>query len=191
MVQVNKKIVVIDDIGEVLLERSARTHRISLTVKSRGGVRVAVPRGVSFELAARFACSKSQWIHRQREQLLCSAQRADLLCQTPLNPDHSRSELKHRLAELAQRHGYAYGRVFIRNQQTRWGSCSGRNNINLSINLVRLPAELMDYVLLHELVHTRVKNHGPLFWSELGRLIANARGLDRLLDDYRGLLGRK
>jgi predicted metal-dependent hydrolase len=187
----NKKIVFLEKIGEVLLERSARTKRISLSVKPQGRIRVAVPRGVPFELAAQFAGTKAGWILHRKEDLLRDTRKADLLCQTPLDTGRARLTITHRLSELAARHGFSYNRVFIRNQKTRWGSCSGRNNINLNINLVRVTPELMDYVLLHELVHTRIKNHGPLFWNELGRLVAKARELDRLLNEYRGLLGRK
>jgi predicted metal-dependent hydrolase len=54
----------------------------------------------------------------------------------------------------------------------------------LNVNLVRLPDELMDYTILHELVHTRIKNHGKRFWAQLDRLLGDARKLDRALNDY-------
>ncbi len=93
-----------------------------------------------------------------------------------------------RLAELARRHGFSYNKVFVRNQRTRWGSCSGHNNINLNVNLIRLPAELRDYTLLHELVHTRIKNHGPQFWEALGQCIDRPHELDRQLNRYGPML---
>ena len=87
--------------------------------------------------------------------------------------------LRNRLGELAKQYGYTFNRVFIRQQKTRWGSCSAKNNINLNLKLVLLPARLMDYVIMHELVHTRHKNHGPLFWEELDRITGNAKGLSK------------
>ena len=72
-----------------------------------------------------------------------------------------------RLSELAQKHGFTFSRLTIRNNRRNWGSCSARNNISLNLQMMKLPDELIDYILLHELVHTRIKNHGPLFWAKL------------------------
>ena len=96
----------------------------------------------------------------------------------------ARKLLCRRIGELAQLHNFVYNRVSIRKQKTRWGSCSTKNNINLNANLLHLPPELMDYVLLHELVHTRVKNHSKDFWDELETVVPNARQVDRRLKDY-------
>ncbi|MFC1990575.1 M48 family metallopeptidase [Chloroflexota bacterium] len=63
----------------------------------------------------------------------------------------------------------------IRNQKTRWGSCSHKNNINLNMKLVLLPDELVDYVILHELVHTRIHNHSKRFWVELDKYVGDGK----------------
>lgn len=75
-----------------------------------------------------------------------------------------------RTAELARKHNLAFNNISFRDQKTRWGSCSGENNISLSIQLMRLPSHLCDYVILHELAHTIHKNHGPQFWKFLDKL---------------------
>jgi len=80
-----------------------------------------------------------------------------------------------RVEQLANKHGYKYNSVKIRNSKTRWGSCSGMNNINLSLYLVRLPDFLSDYVILHELVHTVCKNHGSMFWCAMEKVVENAK----------------
>jgi hypothetical protein len=72
--------------------------------------------------------------------------------------------LPKRLRELADKHGFKYQNVSIKNASTRWGSCSAANNINLNLHLMRIPEHLIDYVLLHELAHTVVKNHSEKFW---------------------------
>jgi predicted metal-dependent hydrolase len=108
--------------------------------------------------------------------------------QPPINRTVARKVIVERLDELARRHGFSYNKVFVRNQKTRWGSCSGANNINLNVNLIRLPAELRDYTLLHELVHTRIKDHGPRFWEELGKYVDQPRKLDRQLNPYGPML---
>ena len=100
----------------------------------------------------------------------------------------ARQLLVDRLDSLARKYGFTYNRVFIRNQKTRWGSCSTKNNINLNVNLVRLPAELIDYTILHELVHTRVKNHSQKFWAQMDRLLGDAKKIDKKLRAYEFLL---
>ncbi len=90
-----------------------------------------------------------------------------------------------RLEHLARQHGYTYRKVTLKNLRSRWGSCSAAGNINLNIHLMELPDPLIDYVLLHELAHTRHKNHGPAFWEELQRTTGQARELDRELSRYR------
>ncbi len=93
----------------------------------------------------------------------------------------ARDYLPARVHELALRNNFHYSKVSLRNNRSRWGSCSHKNNISLNIRLMRLPGHLTDYVILHELVHTVHKNHGKEFWSLLEKITGNARGLDREL----------
>jgi len=92
--------------------------------------------------------------------------------------------LTRRLQQLAKNHGFSYNRVFIRNQKTRWGSCSSKNNISLNMKLVKLPDELIDYVILHELVHTCKKDHSKAFWAEMDKLVGNGKKMAAQLKNY-------
>ena len=74
------------------------------------------------------------------------------------------------LSELANHYGFKYKKVKITGSKSRWGSCSATGSINLSCYLMLLPPHLMDYVLLHELTHTKEMNHGPKFWEILNDL---------------------
>jgi len=87
----------------------------------------------------------------------------------------ARNYLPDRLEELARRHQFIYRQVFIKNLKSRWGSCSAKNNINLNLQLMCLPDSLIDYIMLHELTHTKIKNHSAGFW----------RALENLMPDYR------
>lgn len=93
--------------------------------------------------------------------------------------------LPKRIKELADKNGFKYENISIKNTKTRWGSCSSANNINLNLHLMRIPEQLIDYVLLHELVHTVVKNHGEKFWLLLEQCYPNARKADKQMNDYR------
>ena len=80
-----------------------------------------------------------------------------------------------RLNELAAAHGFRYARVRIKNQKTRWGSCSSKGNINLNLRLMMAPEQAIDYVIIHELCHLRVLNHSPEFWSLVERCLPDYR----------------
>lgn len=90
-----------------------------------------------------------------------------------------------RLIELAAEHRFQFQRITIRNNKRNWGSCSSKNNISLNLQMMKLPDELIDYILLHELVHTRIKNHGPKFWEKLNEITNNrARELAKQVKQY-------
>lgn len=86
---------------------------------------------------------------------------------------------------LAEKYGFKFSGVCVKNLRSRWGSCSTVNNINLNIHLMRLPDHLIDYVILHELTHTVHKNHGKQFWQALDKVSGNARGLASEMRKYR------
>lgn len=81
------------------------------------------------------------------------------------------TELPHRLRQLAKEHGFKFKSVEVKRLKTRWGSCNHRREITLNCFLMQLPWSLIDYVLLHELMHTQIMAHGPVFWQELGNYI--------------------
>ena len=97
----------------------------------------------------------------------------------------AKAYLPDRVEELAKTYGLFYKKVKINNAKTRWGSCSSENNINLSLQLMRLPDYLIDYVILHELAHTKVKNHSIRFWQFLNSITDNkAKNLDKELKSF-------
>jgi hypothetical protein len=188
-VDVEAKTIELKSVGTILIERSRQAKHLSLSVKPFKGARVAVPFGISFASAEMFARSKTGWIKKHLDKMALMEQEARALSKSkPINQAVARKHLIDRLNLLSQNHGFNYNRVFIKNQKTRWGSCTGKNNINLNINLVRLPDELIDYTILHELVHTRIKNHSRRFWDQMDKLLGDAKKLDSKLSEYRVLL---
>jgi predicted metal-dependent hydrolase len=97
----------------------------------------------------------------------------------------AKSYFPKRVSELAKIYDFQYNLVKIRNSRTRWGSCSYNNNINLSLYLILLPDYLSDYVILHELVHTKHKNHSLKFWKSFDKLIGDAKEKSKLLKNYK------
>ena len=78
-----------------------------------------------------------------------------------------------------------YGRITIRNQKTRWGSCSSKGNLNFNYRLFYLPEELLDYVVIHELAHRRYMNHSMQFWQEVAAYCPNYDRYRKKLGEYR------
>ena len=152
-------------IGQVLMKKSTRARRISLRVHPVKGVSITVPYIVPYMAAEAFFKLKRQWVIetmvRQKDKF------KDV---QPVSRDEieqlrkkAKAELPSRLDELAARYGFAYNKVTIKHNSSNWGSCSARNNINLNLNIVRLPKALQDYILLHELCHLRHHDHGHGF----------------------------
>jgi len=92
--------------------------------------------------------------------------------------------LPKRVEELSKKHNLAYNNVSIKAAKTRWGSCSYKNNINLSLFLMKLPNHLIDYVILHELTHTIEKNHSNRFWDKLSSFEKKSKIYDKELKKY-------
>ncbi len=177
----------ISGVGPVLFERSRRAKRVSITIAPVEGVRVAVPYNISFSEAEEFVAQKRSWIARGLSKFKEIEEKRGprLLPFEVVEKAFAKSLLTKRLAELATDHGFSYNRVTVRNQRSMWGSCSARNNISLNMKLTRLTPELIDYVILHELLHTRVKNHQKVFWSELNTQTGGrAKALDKQLKDH-------
>lgn len=92
--------------------------------------------------------------------------------------------LPHRTKLLSEKLNLNYNKVYIKNNKTLWGSCSAKNNINLNLHLMRLPYNLVDYVIIHELCHTVEKNHGDKFWQLMDSILGNAKKLSKEVKNY-------
>ncbi len=99
-------------------------------------------------------------------QLIVAAEHSGQLLKQWLR-DQAAIALPKRLSELAAQHGFNYLSCTVRHAKTRWGSCSAKGSINLNAGLILMPVQLLDYVILHELCHTRQLNHSALFWKEM------------------------
>jgi hypothetical protein len=159
--------------------RSVKARLLRISVRAGGGVRVTVPRHGSLRQAEAFVRTKQAWIEKTLQRLAkarpvggdAAGRRRPVVSNEMIARQHL---LFDRLKELAAQHGFHYGRAGIRNQKSRWGSCSTRNNISLNIQLLALPGHLRDYVILHELVHTEHKNHSKRFWARLDSLVGGS-----------------
>jgi hypothetical protein len=153
-------------------EISTRFHKLDVQCKSRDsrGIHVRIANGIVHVRYPANLPLRSQQVQTAIATGLIAAYRIE-----------AKRYLPALLKSLAQQHGFTFERVFIKNHKSRWGSCSSQNNINLSLHLMRLPDHLIDYVLLHELAHTRIKNHSQKFWNLLESVYHGARTADKKL----------
>ena len=151
-----------------------RMHTLEAHPADTADVYVRVGRGVISVRYPRMLNLESPVVLRALHEGVVSALRVE-----------ARRILPDRVRMLAARHGFQFGRLTLKNLCSRWGSCSVTNNVNLNIKLLLLPDELIDFVILHELAHTRVKNHGPRFWALMEKLNSDAHGLEQKLRKHR------
>ena len=153
-----------------VIKSSRRT--MSMEVRPDGSILVRAPFRASAEEIGNFVCSHKSWVEKQRIRIRKRAAEIRLADQNPLSPedirllaDQALRELPPRIAAYAGQMGVTYGRVTIRNQKTRWGSCSSKGNLNFNCLLMLTPREVQDYVIVHELSHRKEMNHSPKFWE--------------------------
>lgn len=178
-----EKVVTDPVIGEIVFRKKRGLKRMSIRVHPVKGVCVTVPYVVPYMAAMAFFNLKRSWVlqtvARQRKRY-GSVGKAD-----PEQIDalrrQAKIELPPRLKMLAERYGFIYNKVMIKHNATNWGSCSARGNINLNLNIMRLPSALQDYILLHELCHLRHHDHRQAFHLLLEHVCTD--NLLKLADD--------
>lgn len=165
---------------------------IAIQITPEGRVVVRCPRGLTAEAVRAFVESKADWIRKRL------AQRKDT-ASLPVFSDGEIRDLAQqalktipsRVAYFAPLVGVTYGGITIRNQRSRWGSCSGQGNLNFNCLLMLAPPEVLDYVVVHELCHRKEMNHSAAFWAEVARVLPDYEARKRWLkENGPALIGR-
>lgn len=118
---------------------------------------------------------------KRRYSSITAVSRPDFL----KNKEKAREIISERLKYFTNLYDFSYGRVSIRNQKTRWGSCSRQGNLNFNYRLVHLRGELRDYVIIHELCHLKEFNHSSKFWGLVAKVIPEYKELRKELKKIR------
>lgn len=172
-----------------VVRRSRRARRHTLSVFRDGTVRVTMPYRADDSRTEEFVKSHSEWITRKLEQFKDLPQP-----QPPLRGHiHEYKKLKEtarahahaRLAHFNEHYNFKYGRIAIKNMNTRWGSCSAKGNLNFHYKLALLPPELTDYLVVHELCHIGQMNHSEKFWALVAQALPNYTVLRKKLRSFR------
>lgn len=170
----------------------SRRKTVSIEITSSGGVIVRVPYKMSLSEINRLIESKTDWIEKHIKRI---KEQADTNKPQTLTAEQIR-ELTDKALEIvpkraeyfAKKLGVSYGRITIRNQKTRWGSCSGKGNLNFNCLLMLAPPEVLDYVVVHELCHRREMNHSDRFWKEVEKILPDYKVWKKWLKENGGQL---
>jgi predicted metal-dependent hydrolase len=159
---------------------SARAKRMRIAVYSDSSVVLTLPHGLNFGAAEKFIAQKFSWIVKSlrrfepfRHRVIIKSGRREY----NKYRDGALALAKQKVLQWNQIYNFNINRVNIKNQKTRWGSCSKKGNLNFNYKIVHLPEKLVDYLVVHELCHLKEFNHSKNFWA----LVANA------IPDYKAL----
>lgn len=160
----------------VKLRRSSQSRAVRILVSRRGDITVTGPRRISKKVLIQALEKNREWVLATRREFQKSERR-----DKKLSPKEYRAKQKlatilvmKKLVYWNQFYGYRYGKVTIRNQVTRWGSCSGKGNLSFHYRILELPEDLADYLIVHELCHLEAFHHRQTFW----------RLVEKTLPDY-------
>ncbi len=171
---------------EYCLKTSARAKCLRISVKRGGQVCVTKPRFLPEVLARKFLAQKANWILRKiaelkdKKNLLAVGNRRDFLRLAPA----AKSLVLQKIAKINCAYNFDFNRVAIRDQKTRWGSCSCKKNLNFNYRIALLPDCLSDYIVAHELCHLREMNHSSKFWHLVSIAIPNYSACRKELKNY-------
>ncbi len=154
-------------------EYSTREHKLKVIPYEKNTIKLIIKNKQIYVFYPSFADVKDVRIQGAIRKAITEAWRIE-----------AKKYLPARVRELAQENGFKFNKVSVKNAKTRWGSCSSADNINLNLQLMRLPRHLTDYIILHELAHTIHRNHGRSFWNLLDSITGNARSLNKEMKNY-------
>ena len=179
-------------ISEIKVIRSSRKTMVLEIIKD-GTILVRAPYRMPESEIRRFIQEKSDWIEKhvqrieERQRTLPPVEGLTMKDIRKL-ADQASVVIPKRVEYFAEKIPVTYGRITIRNQKTRWGSCSGKGNLNFNCLLMLAPPEVLDYVVVHELCHRKEMNHSERFWREVENILPDYRERKKWLKENGGRL---
>jgi predicted metal-dependent hydrolase len=160
---------------EYAIKESRKASRMRLSVYPGGAITVTVPVGMRFSLMERFMKMKSRWILSkikimEKKNFNPFFQRYSKKEYLKLKPE-ALGLVKTKIKEFNEIYKFEFNKISIRNSRSRWGSCSSKKKLSFNYKIIFLPEKLQDYVIIHELCHTKELNHSNRFWGLVAQII--------------------
>ncbi|MES2931337.1 MAG: SprT family zinc-dependent metalloprotease [Patescibacteria group bacterium] len=174
------------------IRESIRAKRLGISVHPDGRVVLTKPKRLSIKAAEAFVAKHQEWIEtaiekfkkraekKQSDQIVLPRPRKNSLAYKEARKQ-ARALVTERLRHFNELYGLTYGTISIRDQKTRWGSCSAKGNLSFNYRIVYLPEALQDYIAVHELCHTKEHNHSERFWAQVARAVPEHTSLRKAL----------
>ncbi len=160
-----------------------------LTIHENGEVVITLPKGISEKTALRFYKKNEELVLRKREKLFKENRNVTRI--VTKKDDYRRKKnlarkvIGERLKYFCDKYGFEFNGFTVRNQKSRWGSCSSLRNLNFNYRLIYLSKKQMDYIIVHELCHLREMNHSKKFWEQVEKIIPEYLEIRRELKNIR------
>lgn len=169
------------------LKKSRKAKNLRIRIDYEGNILATIPYGIDESLADNFIKEKRSWIERKindfeknRRNIVFKGTRKDFLeCK-----NQSLSFVKARIDYFNNTYGFRFNKITVRDQKTRWGSCSQKGNLSFNYRIIFLPENIADYLVVHELCHLRELNHSKRFWDLITRSIPDCKEARKKLKDY-------
>ncbi len=164
----------------------SRRKTIAIQIKEDGRVVVRTPYFASKAQVEEFLKEKADWIIKNQRKVEEARNQRDFITDELRREGVERALqiFPERVEYYARLMGISYGRITIREQKTRWGSCSSKGNLNFNWKLVLMPMEILDYVVVHELAHRRQMNHSEAFWEIVEQVLPDYKERRRRLKEF-------
>lgn len=161
---------------EYTLKKYKQSKHLRLTIDPDGCLVVSKPWYLNQRITEKFIYEKANWILEKittfkeinKNQLPRNSQKEYLL-----HKNQARELVINKIRDFNKLYQFKYSRISIRNQKTRWGSCSGQGNLNFNYKIIYLPEQIINYIIVHELCHLREMNHSPKFWLLVAKTVPN------------------
>ena len=168
---------------EYSLRRNRKAKNLRLTVYCDGSLALTVPWRVSFKRAQDFILQNSDWVTKKIEGM---KNRKSFFSQSSQS-EYSREKkmalqkIKQKVEHFNKFYGFSYNRITVRNQKTRWGSCSSKRNLNYNYRVAMLPDKYADYIIVHELCHLGQFDHSEKFWNLVKKTVPDCDKIKKRL----------
>jgi predicted metal-dependent hydrolase len=176
---------IIESLGKEIpykIIRRRGMRRMLLSISSRGELVMTVPKLAPSMFITSFLRQSSAWIEKHLHHIgTHRSAREERQREYAARRSEAKSIIERRVSELSLRHGFRYRKISVRNQQTRFGSCSRIGNLSFQYRIAFFPPEERDYIIIHELCHLRHFDHSPAFWAEVGAFVPDHERIRRRL----------